>query len=97
MRRTNDVQRYRQYLRRCIHSRRLDLGLNQTDAAEMAGLARADYASIENGTKITSVERLASIGTRLGLDIHVVCRPVKTPKTDEILNIRKNFPESQNV
>ena len=57
---------------RIIRNRRLDLGMNITDLAEMAGCSRATLAKIEVGDTTPKVAILANIATALEMPIEYI-------------------------
>ncbi len=47
--------------------RRAELGLSQTEAAEMAGISQTHYSFIEQGKRVPRLDDLSGIASALGL------------------------------
>jgi predicted XRE-type DNA-binding protein len=73
-------------LAKALLSRRIEeliraLGLTQSQAAEVLGIAQPDVSNIVRGRLSGwSIERLARLLTRLGQDVEIQVRPARQPE-----------------
>jgi transcriptional regulator with XRE-family HTH domain len=61
-------------LRAAIAAAQKERGLNNSEAAELAGVARPNYVGYVYGDTGVSLEKLADVAKAFGIDVSVVIR-----------------------
>lgn len=65
----------REVLSRNLRSRRKELGMTQSELAELAGVSQPNVSDYEAGRIMPSLDTLALIGEALGLGAHALLDP----------------------